>query len=204
MKPRPVYYLCLLFISFFVFVIAYSIKLGDGYYIVDSIKFIILIIIFYWQYENLHLNPWILFGLGLVMVLHDLGRFGFFILQAGPFSWDMLTHFGASFMIAIALYAALLNVKMPEAWKGLLIFLIALGIATLGEMVEFGGAIKTPDGKGILGVESLGSPIPWLSPDYWDTMKDLVLNIVGSLVGIAAWLSAQNSRKSLYRQNKDV
>ncbi|HLC55310.1 MAG TPA: hypothetical protein VJJ75_02120 [Candidatus Nanoarchaeia archaeon] len=188
MKPRPVYYGCLLFLGFFVFIIAYSIKLGDGYYIVDSIKFILLMIIFYWQYERLNFSPWIFFGLGVVMTLHDFGRFGAFNWTLGIFSWDMLTHFAASFIIAIALFAALSKIEMPAFWKGAMIFFIALGIATLGEFAEFGGAIKTPDGKGILGVESLGSPIPWLSPDYWDTMKDLVLNAAGSLIGIAAWL----------------
>ncbi len=194
--PRSVYYSCLLFLSFFLFVIGYSITLGDGYYIFDSVKFIALIIIFYWQYEKLHLQPWIFFGLGTVMALHDLGRFGFFTLQWAGFSWDMLTHFAASLMIMIALLQAFQNVEISFLWKCVILFFTSLGIATLGEFVEFFGAIHTPDGQGILGVESLGSPIAWLSPDYWDTMKDLVLNALGSIAGIGIWVLFRQQRIS--------
>ncbi|HLD12387.1 MAG TPA: hypothetical protein VJB87_02215 [Candidatus Nanoarchaeia archaeon] len=188
-------YITTLAITFFFFIISYALLQKDGHYIFDSTKFIIITLILYKYYDHLRLNHFSHLGIISAMVLHSLGRFGAFNWTI-IFPWDVITHFVASYFITLLLYQALPQLQTK---KGLLIILLAsIGIATIGEFIEFGGAIHSPNGQGILGVESKGSPIPWLSPDYWDTMKDLVINTLGSIICIITLFFTQKNRKLLF------
>ncbi|MDO8628219.1 MAG: hypothetical protein Q7R56_00510 [Nanoarchaeota archaeon] len=188
-------------ISFFIFIITYSITKKDYYYIFDSIKFIIITLLIYHYHNKLHLTPFTYAFLLIVMILHDLGRFGAFNWDILNLPWDVITHFLASYAITLALYQAL--PQLTGFWGKLIIILASIGIATLGEFVEFAGATQTPNGQGILGVESRGSPIPWLSPDYWDTMKDLVLNTLGTIIATIHHLLRNVYKSSRTLEKKD-
>lgn len=187
MKTRLTHGSYMLFTGFFLFVIVFALGKKDGHYIFDSIKFIVLISLFYFFFEKLNLSDFIFISLGIAMVLHELGRFGLFNVDVWILPWDVITHFFSSFVIVLALFRVLEKTDMPSGWKAVLVFCSALGLATLGEFLEFFGAVRTPDGRGILGVEARISPISWLSADYWDTMKDLVFNAVGGLFGLGVW-----------------
>ena len=76
---------------------------------------------------------------------------------------------------------------MAQGWQIFIVLMSCIGLATIGEFMEFFGALQTPDGQGFLGTEARGSPIEWLSADYWDTMKDLLVNTFGSTAGIITW-----------------
>lgn len=190
MKTRTTHYSYALFVSFFLYIIAFALRKGDGHYIKDAVLFIIFITLFYIFFDKLNLNNFAFFFLGTVMAMHGMGRFGFFDysrFQFWIFPWDTLTHFFASIAISLALFMAIKNVKMSYGFKIFLVLMASIGIATLGEYVEFFGAIKAPEGRGLFATEAGPTPIPWFSEDYWDTMKDLVINAAGSLVGIAGW-----------------
>ena len=197
MKNKLTNYSYAIFISFFLFVIAFALKSGDKYYILDSILFIIFMTLFYFYFEKMNLDNFTFAFLGIVMAMHGMGRFGFFnydVYRFWIFPWDTLTHFFASFAITIALFKVLQDSRISYSWKVFIVMMASVGIATVGEFSEFFGAIKSPTGRGLFGIEAGPSPIPWFSEDYWDTMKDLVINAAGSLVGFG-WHHIFRKRK---------
>ena len=123
------------------------------------------------------------------MSLHELGRFGFFSKQFFWINWDIYAHFVGSFAVAILIYCGLkTRVRLYE--KGffkyflLVVFLVSIGVALVGEFIEFGGTLFLENGQGLLGLESEAGPFESVSTDYWDTMSDLLANAVGSIIGI--------------------
>lgn len=187
MRPKQLKYAYAGFLAFFLYIIIYSLQKGDGHYIFGTIKFIIFVTLFYWFFNKINMNLLIFVGLGIVMVLHSMGRFGFFDKTVAGIPWDVLTHFISSYFTALAIFKFLEKSNLARGWQIFIVLMSGIGIATIGEFLEFFGAIQTPDGQGFLGTEAKGSPIAWLSPDYWDTMKDLVMNTLGILTGIATW-----------------
>jgi uncharacterized membrane protein YjdF len=187
MRPKELKCIYAGFLAFFFFIIGYSLQKGDGHYIFGTIKFIILATLFYLLFYKINMNVLIFTGLGIAMVLHCMGRFGFFDMTVAGIPWDVLTHFISSFFTALALFKLLEKNNLSYGLQVFIVMLSGIGIATLGEFLEFFGATRTPDGQGLLGTEAKGSPIAWLSPDYWDTMKDLVMNTLGILTGIISW-----------------
>ena len=129
------------------------------------------------------------------MSMHELGRFGFYGMQFFGINWDIYTHATISFAMAIVLYHALLDrIRLDRKWICLIIFLLTIGIALLGEFIEFSGTIFLKDGQGLLGLESEAGPFSNVSIDYWDTMSDLVMNALGGILGIL--FSALLNRKT--------
>jgi len=178
-----------IFALFFSFVVIYSLSLGERFYVFDSILFITLSSLFFFYYEKLNLNLFSYLIINVAMSLHELGRFGFFSMQFFNVNWDIYTHVIGSIAIAILIYSALKSrVRLYE--KGflkyflLIVFLASIGIALVGEFVEFGGTLFLEDGQGLLGLESEAGPFENVSIDYWDTMTDLLANAAGSIIGI--------------------
>jgi hypothetical protein len=100
-------------------------------------------------------------------------------------NWDIYTHAAFSFAMAIILYHVLLDrIRLDRKWICLIIFLLTVGIALLGEFIEFGGTIFLKDGQGLLGLESEAGLFCNVSIDYWDTMSDLAMNALGGILGI--------------------
>ncbi|MDO8555747.1 MAG: hypothetical protein Q7R96_01060 [Nanoarchaeota archaeon] len=194
MKPRIIYYSCLLSLSFYLLIISAGLLKGDGHYIFDTTIFIFITLFFYHTYEKRQIKPYHYILLNTIMIMHSLGRFGAFNWTIWLFHWDVITHIAASFVITLFFNHFLRNANLSTTNKYLLLIIISLGIATIGELTEFAGAVTTPNGQGILGVESRGSPIPWLSPDYWDTMKDLVMNGVGTLLSLASIIIIEHKK----------
>jgi uncharacterized membrane protein YjdF len=186
MRPKELKFIYAGFLVFFFFIIIYSLQKGDGHYIFGTVKFIIFATLFYWLFNRINMNVLIFTGLGIAMVLHSMGRFGFFNITVAGLPWDVLTHFISSFFTTLALFKFLEKSNISYGRQVFIVLMSGIGIATTGEFLEFFGAIRTPDGQGLLGTEAKGSPVEWLSPDYWDTMKDLVINTLGILTGIAS------------------
>lgn len=173
------------FILFFASVAIYSLSLHQRHYIFDSILSAFFLTMLYRYYDNLNLNTASFVFMGIGMSLHELGRFGFYGKQFFGINWDIYTHTVGSFAMAIILYYALFNrIKLNRKWICLIIFLLTIGIALVGEFIEFSGTIFLKDGQGLLGLESEAGPFANISIDYWDTMSDLAMNATGGILGI--------------------
>ena len=54
---------------------------------------------------------------------------------------------------------------------------IALGVSALHELYEFAGAILLGEGEGVLFIGAGDT-------DQWDTQKDMLNNLIGTLLGV--------------------
>lgn len=185
MRSKIITFIYTAFILFFASVMIYSLSLHQRHYVFDSILSAFFMTVFYLYYDSLKFNAASFVFIGIGMSMHELGRFGFYGMQFFGINWDIYTHAASSFAMAIILYHALLKrIKLDRKWICLIIFLLTIGIALLGEFIEFGGTIFLKDGQGLLGLESEAGPFSNVSIDYWDTMSDLAMNATGGILGI--------------------
>lgn len=185
MRSKSITFIYRTFILFFVSVVIYSLSLHQWHYVFDSILSAFFLTIFYLYYDNLNFDTASFAFIGIGMSMHELGRFGFYGMRFFGINWDIYTHAAVSFAMAIILYHALLDrIRLDKKWFCLIIFLLTIGIALLGEFIEFGGTIFLKDGQGLLGLESEAGPFSNVSIDYWDTMSDLAMNALGGILGI--------------------
>jgi len=185
MRSKGITFIYWTFILFFVSVVIYSLSLHQRHYVFDSILSAFFLTIFYLYYNNLKFDNASFIFIGIGMSMHELGRFGFYGMQFFGINWDIYTHAAISFAMAIILYNALLaRIRLDRKWICLIIFLLTIGIALIGEFIEFSGTIFLKDGQGLLGLESEAGPFRNVSIDYWDTMSDLAMNALGGILGI--------------------
>ena len=185
MRSKNVTFIYWTFILFFVSVVIYSLSLHQRHYVFDSILSAFFLTIFFLYYDNLKFDTASFVFIGIGMSMHELGRFGFYGMRFFGINWDIYTHAASSFAMAIILYHALLDrIRLDRKWICLIIFLLTIGIALLGEFIEFGGTIFLKDGQGLLGLESEAGLFCNVSIDYWDTMSDLAMNALGGILGI--------------------
>jgi len=185
MRSKSITFIYWAFILFFASVVIYSLSLHQRHYVFDSILSAFFMTIFFRYYDDLKLDTASFVFIGIGMSMHNLGRFGFYGKQFLGINWDIYTHTAISFAMAVILYNALLGrIKLDKKWISLIIFLLTIGIALVGEFIEFSGTIFLKDGQGLLGLESEAGPFSNVSIDYWDTMSDLAMNAAGGILGI--------------------
>lgn len=181
------------FLLFLAYIAALSIRQASGAYLFESIFFAVVATAFF--RKELGVGMFFYGCLLLAMTIHTLGIFGFYALSLEGVHYDALTHAFGSFAIAGVVYSLL---RKRIVVKGRLdttlffsaVFLASLGVAVLGEFVEFSGMVfLNSGGHGLLGVE----PDPahfGLSREYYDTMTDLLFNAAGSVVALV-WIGAR-------------
>ncbi len=197
LRPKGLTIVYIISMGFFLYIIVESLRIGDGYYLSGTVKFIALMTVFYLFFHKLNMNVTIFTGIGFAMVLHSMGRFGFFDKTVMGIPWDVLTHFISSYFTALAVLKLLERSNLVYGWRIFIALMTCIGIATIGELLEFFGATQTPHGRGLLGTEAKDSPISWLSPDYWDTMKDLTMNTFGITIGLISAIIYNKFKKKL-------
>lgn len=143
------------------------------------LSFLIYLVIY--LHQRLHLGFFILFNLSLLGFLHLLGgnlylgelRLYDYYFIPGVFKYDNMIHAYATFIGTLALYSLLISqfrtpVKKRFPVLALLLILMAIGMGTIVELVEFFAVI-------IFGVaEQVG--------DYYNNTLDLLFNFLGSIV----------------------
>ena len=195
MRSKSITFIYWAFILFFASVVIYSLSLHQRHYVFDSILAAFFLTIFFRYFDDLKFDTASFVFIGIGMSMHELGRYGFYGMQFFEINWDIYTHAAISFAMAIVLYHALLDrIRLDRKWICLIIFLLTIGIALLGEFIEFSGTIFLKDGQGLLGLESEAGPFSNMSIDYWDTMSDLAMNAAGGILGI--FYSALLNRKT--------
>ncbi|MFC1697148.1 hypothetical protein ACFL1H_02350, partial [Nanoarchaeota archaeon] len=151
-----------------------------------GILFIIFAVCFYFYYKTLNSNLFSYLLIHIAMVLHMLGRFGFYAMKVFGINYDYIVHVLAGISLGLFVYFALVNriKKVHFLWFLIIVFLISSGIGLLGEFVEFGGTLWWEHGQGLLALDAEAGPYDHVSNDYWDTMSDMVANSVGIIFGI--------------------
>lgn len=149
-------------------------------YINDSILFIIIISIVYRIRDKLNINRLRFTLIGLAMLLHNLGIFGFY----GRFEWyDILTHIFGLFAISFSMFFILEEHIQNKTLLVLVILLASAGVGSIIETIEYSGYLIGGKGEGLFlygdGDFEEGIDSAWI-----DSMDDLINNWIGSVVGI--------------------
>jgi uncharacterized membrane protein YjdF len=150
--------------------------------------------------KRLKITPEGFFLINLAFLLHNFGSFGFYAKQIGQFGYDNLVHFFSSMAAAYVTFNFIgrkLHIRGKEKvektvideHKAILIILVIATVSMLGvviELTEYAGFLYLGEGEGLFFVGAGdsnrgGDPI---AGQYVDTMGDIVVNTLGSFIGV--------------------
>lgn len=166
-------------------------------WIIDNITGIVCISILFILANRLRMGRTELL-LGCVsFIVHNLGTFGWYEKAWGWFSYDMIVHLVSAFAVAwIAMNYLSKKIKVfePSSFKKLFVlFFLAISITallgTVVELIEFYGFIFFGPGEGMFFAGPGDTKfVDDIIGNYMDTMIDIVVNVIGSIIGAFAYL----------------
>jgi len=148
------------------------------------------------------------------LLIHNLGSFGFYELNFGILAYDDIVHLIASGIAAYIIFNFIirkLSIKKKQKVKHSIIkenkvifmFLVIASVAMLGvivELIEYIGFMFFGPGEGILFVGSGDSgAIGDIAGQYLDTMRDIVMNTIGSIIGSLVYYYSKYKKKPWLR-----
>lgn len=121
--------------------------------------------------------------LGIGLLLHNLGVFGFYNTTFFSVDYDHYVHFwnGLTLAIILSIYLAFQIPKLKLSTLLFLTFFVVLGLSALHELAEFGAYRLFGYGEGffLLGPGDIGA-----SGTYENTMLDVFNNLLGAVAGL--------------------
>ncbi|MBI4154572.1 hypothetical protein HY498_00605 [Candidatus Woesearchaeota archaeon] len=164
----------------FILFIFLAIFTGVKDYINDSILFIILVIFVYKFKKILNLSKLSFILIGLSMMLHNLGVFGFY----GKFEWyDILTHIFGLSAVGFSVFFFLKDKFKNKLLLILAALMVSSGIGVIIENIEYGGYLILGEGEGAF-LYGEGDFQGEKHAAWIDSMQDLINNWIGALLGI--------------------
>jgi hypothetical protein len=162
----------------------------------DNILSICIIVLLFLFRKKLRLNPVTSSLVCLALIFHSAGTFGFYTSSPVFVEYDVFTHFFGLFAVAFLLCGL---VKSRGASKGMMVVLVILasmGVGSFVELLEYSGYEMFGTGEGVfmIGDGDFGGDLgnvfgeDNLAGVWIDTMQDLVVNLLGTLVGVACFL----------------
>ena len=127
---------------------------------------------------NLPLDPWLGLWITLAVFLHTMGSAG---LYARIDWWDHLTHAMSASLVAAAGYTVARaidlhsdDIHIPSRFAAVYILIVVLAFGVIWELFEFGLDIVA---------DATGIEMPLAQHGLDDTVRDLMFNSLGALVG---------------------
>ena len=158
-----------------------------------------LVIVLFLLYKHLKLTPISYSLVCLSLIVHNMGAFNFYAPLFG-IPYDNITHvlgiFAATLMIANFFSFGLTKSKKfhsKDFMLFIMIFLAGLGIGAIVETMEYTGYLVWGQGEGFFqfgsgdyqGVNTTDKLTQIVGGGYFDTMDDLIHNIMGGVCGVA-------------------
>ena len=170
----------------------YALKIHSQYRF-DSAIMIFTLGFAYLIRKKIHLHPMHFFLFSTLMVLHNLGVFGFYGKVYLGMEYDFWVHsyFGLVFSWML-IRAHLFNKIFSTPFMYLMVILLVLGFSAAHEIIEYQGAKTFGEGEGFI-FFGVGDK------DKFDTQKDMQNNLLGGIFGIALHAGYVNVRKKNYR-----
>ena len=134
----------------------------------------------YYFRENLHVHP-VHYGVFAgALVFHNLGAFGAYGDYFFGLEFDTYVHFLFGVVGGLLVARGLKYEFALRGWKLWVgSILIVLGLSVIHELIEFASTLVLGGEKGMLKTND---------PDKFDTQKDLVNNLAGTLLALAVYL----------------
>jgi uncharacterized membrane protein YjdF len=128
--------------------------------------------------RRLFLHPFHYILFAVAVVLHDLGAFGFYQRQFGPFWFDNYVHFYFAFAGAF-LVERFLSATVPVRQSSIhaMTLLFLMGMGAIHELAEYASYLMLGEERGML------KPTTQYA---FDTQRDLLNNLLGTLAALIA------------------
>ncbi|MBI2657415.1 hypothetical protein HYX08_01830 [Candidatus Woesearchaeota archaeon] len=177
----------ILFFSYFV-LLALWVKYLSGRQFAQAIDVsvaLVIIMLFYMNYNRLNQDNTSFFFLVSALALHNLGLYS---TRLFGINFDHYMHFAGSF--AVAMVADRLIGEKSRVKRLFLITIIALGVGSVSEIVEWTGFALFGDGDGffLYGMGDEGG--------YTNVNLDMIFNGMGGLaMGLVAWFRGKKLKQ---------
>jgi len=175
----------------------YSISIQNSY-MWDGLFLIGLLLFIYYVKGRLRLLPFHFFLLGLFLVLHNLGVFGFYFNSYYGIEFDTYVHFYfglVSTLILFRTYDFIVPLKDKKI-KYVALLMIILGMSAFHELLEYAGGVLLGEGWGFL--KAGAGDI-----EMWDTQTDMRNNVFGGLLAIAIYHIKTNFKHNKKSKKSD-
>lgn len=134
----------------------------------------------------------------LALLIHNMGTFGWYEMSHGIIAYDNFVHIVGAAVTAWILFNFILRKleirkgKREKTFinehKAIFFFLVLASVSLLGvgvELMEFTGHFVLGEGEGLFFTGAGdGGILAW---QYIDTMTDIIVNILGALIGTLAY-----------------
>ncbi len=154
----------------------------DSHYKYDLIMCIFLTVALFLARKVLHLYWFHYLLFNVFLIFHNLGMYQYYDRYPLGIEYDYWIHgfFGLVSSLIIMRAFVFSSEKLHLRTCMLLTIVFVLGISAAHELYEFAGAMLLGEGEGVLfiGAGDL---------DEWDTQKDMLNNLIGSIVGLFAY-----------------
>ena len=203
-----------IFMLAFIAMAIYNYVYGSQWFY-DNMTAILVVTLAFALNRWLELNTFEFFLLNLIWFVHNLGIFGFYNFKHGLLAYDNLVHIMGGMMAAYIVFS--IAARKLHTWKHhkvkrtvvdehrtLFIFLVLSSVILFGTVVEVTEYIgfmyfSTGDGMFFPGPGD-GYGAEDFKGQYVDTMEDLIMNILGSCIGIFLFYSARYRKRPWLRR----
>lgn len=213
MNKKEKWIIYIIFMQVYVIFTVYNLLKGKQWWIDSIVAMFFLTFIFL-------INRWLKLGkvgfilFNIALLVHNMGTFGFYSWTWKIFAYDNVVHLASSTVAAYIIFnfiARKLHIKknqrvkytVVDEHKAIFIFLVIASVAMLGtivELIEYIGFMYFGPGEGILFVGAGDSGgVEDVAGQYLDTMEDIVVNSIGSVIGTLLYYYLKYKKKPWLR-----
>lgn len=192
-KKEPLW-LKVVFFAVFLFLIICFIKawVEKASYRIDSAFHGLFVIWLFWKRKKLGIEPWVLVGVLLAVVMNNAGLFDAYNVVFLNLGYDKWLHLVSGFFFTCAIYQFLMSRKTENGVTlFLMAFLIWTGLGAVEEMAEFVGSVYLGISQGFLAQAAGEAFYPVSDLVRYDPLWDMLFNLFGSL-GAGLFLLCKN------------
>ena len=193
MNKKERWSIYIIFMCIYVFLIIFNI-VNKSQWLIDNMAAIALLTFVFLICEWFKMEKLEFLLFNCVLLMHNLGSFGFYELNFNIVAYDDIVHLIASIIAAYIIFNFILRKirikriknSIIEENKIILMFLVIASVAMFGvivELIEYVGFMYFGPGEGILFVGSGDSAMESVTGQYLDTMRDIIMNTIGSFIG---------------------
>lgn len=136
--------------------------------------------------RRLYITPLSLALIASALLLHNLGVFGFYRQEFFTLQFDTYVHFYFGFVGGCLVRAGLSAGYGLQGWRlWIAVTLGILGMGAIHELIEFASTLALGPERGMLKA---------LAEDPYDTQKDLLNNMLGTLLSLTVYAIARRKR----------